>query len=114
MPDVSDVKMFAALTNSAVDVQSGSRPVSFVGFDAGNTNAAWAFLQVFDLPAAQVTVGTTAPRMVIPLGPAVPTADDFSFPVPFIAGMSVAATTTATGNGAPAAGIPITIRFQEK
>jgi hypothetical protein len=73
-----------------------------------NTTAAAAYLQIFDVVQASVNVGTTVPRMVVPL------AANESFvmllPVPLKigtpgkgnVGISIAGTTTPGGNGAAA------------
>ena len=69
-----------------------------------NTTAAVAYLQVFNAPAASVTLGTTAPTMSIGL----PASSAMVFPVPESGiymgggGLSMAGTTTRTGStGAP-------------
>jgi hypothetical protein len=70
------------------------------GLKIVNTTAAVAYLQVFDLPAASVVLGTTPPKWVIPLGASETTnPSDMSPPVQFTGtGLSIAGTTTPTGN----------------
>lgn len=62
-----------------------------------NANAAVSYLQIFDLDADDVTVGTTAPTYVL-MAPA-NSEVNFSPPVPIehSAGFTVASATTATG-----------------
>lgn len=77
-----------------------------------NSNTAQAFLQLFDAPAASVTVGTTTPVLtfLIPAGTA--STDSafeqvFSVPIDFSTAITYACTTTRTGNGDPTAGLGV-------
>jgi hypothetical protein len=93
----------AALTNTAVVIKGSSTSGGQLGkLYCANTNSTMAYVQVFNVAAASVTVGTTAS---IPYGiPANGTAgyvmdlvgDQYSN----TAGFSIAATTTATGGTA--------------
>lgn len=67
-----------------------------------NTTAAAAYLQIFAKPAASVTLGTTVPDWVIRLGANETTnPSDMSPPAMFNGtGLSIAGTTTPTGNTA--------------
>jgi hypothetical protein len=64
-----------------------------------NTTAAVAYLQVFDKPAADVVLGTTAPKFAVRLG----ANEAILWPIEMAidvggTGISVAGTTTPTGN----------------
>jgi len=75
-------------------------------------NAA-TYIQWFNKKAADVTLGTTAPDYVqyIPAG-ASGVIDDFNNNAPFFnTAMSYAATATATGNGAPANAVQLSILY---
>lgn len=95
-----------AVAAAAVQVKAG--PGQLFALKLVNTTAAVAYLQIFDQLAANVTVGTTAPKWVIRL------AASESTPIPLIVplgigqlqasnpGISMAGTTTA-GGSTPAA-----------
>lgn len=77
---------------------------------ASNTTAATAYVQVFCLPSGSVTLGTTPPNYVIRLKTNAGAGDerDIVFPRGLCnngTGLSVAATTTATGNTTAACGV---------
>lgn len=83
-----------------------------------NPNTAVTFIQVFNKASASVTVGTTAPDFVITL-PGLATASgtgtdrnlEITCGVLMSTGITVAATTTATGSSAPANAIVGTFLF---
>lgn len=68
------------------------------GFNIANLTAAVAYLQVFDLDADNVTVGTTVANYVLAVA-AAPGVRDVPFPKPIqhSTGFTIASTTTATG-----------------
>lgn len=72
-----------------------------------NPNATDAFLQCFDALAADVTVGTTVPTysFLLPGGTGASNrgayAEQFEAPLQFNTALSIAITTTATGNTGP-------------
>lgn len=102
----------ALLTNSAVNVVTGQHNLQTMVIY--NPNVSVEYVQIFDALAANVTVGTTVPKMVIPL-PASTVIDlpiENSAQVTFFTGISVAATTSATGSSAPSTGITANILFQ--
>ena len=97
----------ALLTATAVQVgATGAR--SLYAFDFLNSGASVAYIQIFDAVAANVTLGTTVPKLVKPV-PAGYSSWQESYSVgtqiAFTNGITVAATTTPTGNTAPATGI---------
>lgn len=78
-----------------------------------NRHSATVFLQIFDKSAAnQVTVGTTTPLLVmaIPAGQAGHV--EFENGIDMDNGIVIAATTTATGSGAPTDGMDTTILYR--
>jgi hypothetical protein len=93
----------AGITNSAVNViASGPRELGLAVCDNVN-GTAWTYVQVFDSLAANVTVGTTLPKAVIPLAPALATTMSLDAAgLSFRTAISVAATTTPAGSSAPA------------
>lgn len=70
------------------------------GLKLVNTTAAAAYLQIFDVPAASVVLGTTVPKWVIPLSASETTnPSDMTPPIQFTGtGLSIAGTTTAGGS----------------
>lgn len=70
-----------------------------------------SYLQVFDLLAADVTVGTTTPTFVIPLSPKTGVTFGLACPVQFLNGVTLANTATATGNGAPATAAVVSLHY---
>lgn len=76
-----------------------------------NPSNAVAYLQIFDLDADDVTVGSTTPTQVL----AVPTliGMNFSYPTPkkFTTGLTIAGTTTATGSTNPSTALVVAIDY---
>lgn len=96
-----DTYFNAALTNTVVSVKASAGNVyQALSYNSG---AAYAFIQVFDVASGSVTLGTTTPKYVFP----VPNAGVYDTPIPMpithSTAISIAATSTATGNVAPAA-----------
>ena len=90
----------SALTATAVLASPGI--TNLTGYNIANPNGATVFVQLFDAAsAAAVTLGTTAPTLVLSI-PASGVLDGTqASPVTFANGLVVAATTTATGSSAP-------------
>jgi hypothetical protein len=70
---VGAIPFSAEVVGAAVDVKpprsDGGTVITMLhGGKLLNKNAAVAYLQVFDKPAANVVLGTTAPKFYIPLG----------------------------------------------
>lgn len=83
----------------------------FVGADAYNPDAAAvAYLQVFEEPAADVTLGTTEPVAVFAIPPGARLAAT-GYPIPCSSGCSYAVTATRTGNGAPSTALSLSIWY---
>lgn len=98
-----------SLTNTVVNVESVGN-CRFGLMDVGNGNAAASYVQIFNRPAASITLGTTAPLMsfYIPAngGRVIPLGDIYDFGGD---GFSIAATTTRAGNAAPIATVDVNI-----
>lgn len=78
--------------------------------NAYNSNGAAAFIQIFDATSANVTVGTTTPKMSL----FVPAGGAYSQNLPvngfhFNTAITYACTTTATGSGDPTTGLTLTL-----
>lgn len=89
-----------ALTNSAQAIKATAGQL--YGWYIYNPNAIAQFVQLYNVAAASVTVGTTSPLFMLTI-PATSGANvEFTNGITFInAGWSCAATSTAGGNGAP-------------
>ena len=101
----------ALLTNSAVAAKNAAG--TFYGITVVNPNATVAYVQVFDAAPGSVTLGTTPPKMFfwVPAGGA--WEEKFAtYGVAFSSGITVAATTTATGNTAPSTGLQAQLYLQ--
>lgn len=86
------------------------------GLVISNSNAADAFLQLFDVAAGSVTVGTTAPKLslLVPKGDGTASgAVELIFPKPiyFENAITYACTTTATGNTDPTVGLVVNLIY---
>lgn len=102
------VANFVALSGTASAISNSSG--KFGGYGFINLNSIPVYLQIFDSSSA-VTVGTTAPKLSIPLPsnstPANGVMGHVAFPVgiAITSGIRLAATTTPNGSGAPATGL---------
>ena len=99
----------AAITATVVDVDIvGS--CRFCWLDIGNVNAAVAYVQIFNIPAASVTLGTTVPLLSIEI-PATSGRVIANGPIMNFggSGFSIAATTTRGGLTALASSVDINI-----
>jgi len=105
-----DTDLRTALVATVVAVKaSGGR---LYGIDVSNPNAAVAFIQVFDLAAADITLGTTVPKLSLMVP--VSNADcHFVWPMGISFGIAIriAATTTFGGSTAPTTGLVVNTIF---
>lgn len=94
-------------TKQAVKASAGS----LAAYHIYNPNASDMFVQMWDLAAANVTVGTTAPTWVlwVPAGGALDAA--LPEPITFATALTIAATTTASGNTAPGTGLMVNLFY---
>ena len=109
MSNHMNVKAYtAAITNTVVDVDTTD--CRFCWFDIGNVNATVAYVQVFNRPAANVTLGTTVPILSIEVpatsGRVVANGITMNFGGD---GFSIAATTARGGNSALASSVDVNI-----
>lgn len=89
-------------TKQAANASAGS----LYGYHIYNPNSVVIYVQFFNLASASVTVGTTTPNMVIAVPPfGWADAPATGPPIGFGTAMTIAATTTATGSGAPSTGL---------
>lgn len=80
--------------------------------DVYNSNAAVAFVQLFDLAVGDVTVGVTAPKYVIYVPAQGAATIDFDMPMAFATAISYACATTATGAGDPTVGLTLSACYK--
>jgi hypothetical protein len=101
------VNFQSALTNTAVAIKASAGRL--YGYNFFNPGTALVYVQIFNVAAASVTLGTTTPIMSIGL-PSSSSASvgvdvNFTLPITFGTAMSYACTATPTGSGAPGATI---------
>lgn len=90
----------SALSNTAIAIDAS--PGQLYLIHCGNTNATEAYVQIWDVAAGSVTVGTTAPKLSIPIQATGTGGFALSIVgIQFGTAISAAATTTATGGSAP-------------
>jgi len=98
-----------ALTNTAQAVSS--TPARIFGYWITNPNAAVEYIQFYNQLAANVTVGTTIPFMTI----SIPASSSANLSLPYgiqcASALSVAATDSAGGNGAPGTGLDLVLWY---
>jgi len=103
MASGSDGSTILVATAQALKASAGQ----LYGYHMYNPEAAVTFVHFYNVASGSVTVGTTNPQMTI----AIPNAGfaDLSLPfgITFSTAITVAATTTAGGNGAPATGVSL-------
>ena len=116
MPGFTGTKV---VSNTALDQNKNATIAAVTGggilvwtivlFNPDATNA--TFVQFFDATSANVTVGSTAPTFVIPLGPKGGCYLTCTNPLEFRNALTTACTATATGNGAPSTAAVMTIGY---
>ncbi len=107
----SDTLFDSSITNAAEVLKASAGTLD--GYHIVNTGAAGAWLQIFNVAAASVTLGVTAPKypLYIPAGAVLDTPTVLPC-VNFGTAMSYAATTTSTGSTAPATALQATFKFK--
>lgn len=105
----SDGSSILVATAQVIKASAGN----LYGYFLYNPEAAVTFVHFYNTAAASVTVGTTNPLFTIPI-PAGSAANlTYPYPVSFSnAGWSIAATTTAGGNTAPATGVSAVVWYK--
>lgn len=101
----------ALLTSTAVAAKNAAG--TFYGITVINPNSTAEYVQVFDAAPGSVTLGTTPPKMFFWVPPGGAWEEKFAtFGVAFATGITVAATTTATGSTAPSTGLQAQLYLQ--
>jgi hypothetical protein len=95
-------------TKQAVKASAGT----FGGYYIYNPNATVAYLQVFDVASASVTLGTTVPDMIFAIPAASAANIEITCGVNMATAITLACTTTATGLTAPTTGLDMTIFYK--
>jgi hypothetical protein len=72
---------------------------------------ATSYIQFFDALTADVTVGSTAPTFVIPMGLRTGSTIALNCPRAFRTGVVIACTATATGSGAPSTSAVVSLDY---
>jgi hypothetical protein len=100
------------LTNTLTAVKTSAG--NLYGFDFVNTGNASAFVQLFDAAAGSVTLGTTPAKMAkwVPAGGSWEEKFGGEGKIAFGTAITMAATTTASGNTAPGTGILANVTFK--
>lgn len=96
----------SALTNTPIQIRVGSSAVT--GFEFQNPNSTNAYVQIFDTIRGGVTLGTTVPLFSF-LVPGNGAQDKPLMNLPYINGLVIAATTTATGSTAPTSALVVNL-----
>lgn len=97
------------LTNAKQQIKASAGRIYYYHFY--NPNGAVAYIQLFDVASASITLGTTPPTRVVAVPP------NSVIDTPFFIGQSygtainLAATTTATGSSAPTTNLTATVDF---
>ena len=87
------------------------------GLEVSNANSTDAWIQIFDVAAGSVTVGTTTPTLSF-LVPAGNGTDDggmtetFVVPIKFATAITYACSTTPTGSGDPTTGLVVNVLYK--
>jgi hypothetical protein len=98
-----------AATNTVLAaVIAGKRKLLVTGFTCFNPGLAVCFIQLFDALVADVILGTTLPKFVIPLPPG-GGIDGPNGPHVFGTAITIAVTATIPGAGVP--GAPVIVQF---
>lgn len=101
------------LTIKATATACGSAAAkNLIGWDIGNVdNTAVGYVQLFNLAAGSVTLGTTVPTKTIALSASGGNNFPATFPVSYSTALTAACTTTATGLTAPTNNCTITLYY---
>lgn len=98
-----------ALTSTGVQIKSTAG--GLYDFTLFNPSIATTYFQFFLLPSASVTVGTTAPSLVIGVAAGATVTQALTVPRTGGTGLTICATTTPTGSTAPATAAVVTVGF---
>lgn len=102
-----------AVTNTAVAIKASAGKLH--GYNLYNPNSSLAYVHFYNVAAASVTVGTTTPIRSVALpstaNGTVAVDREFTLGIAFGTAMSVAASTTATGGGAPSTALVVNAEY---
>jgi hypothetical protein len=100
-----------ALSNTATAIKASAG--SYYGWHYYNPNTSDVFVQLYDVAAASVVVGTTTPKITHWV-PAQGALDDWplAIPITFSTAITIAVTTTATGGTAPSSAILVDVYYK--
>jgi len=99
----------SALTNAAVAIKASAG--QFYMLHCGNSNAAQGYVQIFNLAAGSVVLGTTVPLLSVVIAPTSTGGFALAAPMAFSTAMSAAATTTAGGSTALGTALDCNVAF---
>jgi len=103
-------KTTLALSTTVTSIKSSGGQLGFAQCD--NNNAAWSYIQVFNVASGSVTLGSTAPTQVIPIPPNLPNGFVANVQgLQFNTAISVAATTSTTGSTGPGTAVNCTFGY---
>ena len=105
-------KVYNASVNATAAEVTNNPNVLIYGIALFNTTGAAAYLQIFDADADDVTVGTTVPTASIGNAIGAAFSVEFSKPIRFTTGLTIASTTTRSG--ATNAAQEVTITYMDE
>lgn len=104
-------KTLATLSNSAIPVKAAAGQV-YSGQCSNQDATHWAFIQIFNVAAASVTMGTTPPTKFVGIPPGSNAGFTFSLVgLQYSTAISAGAATTSTGGTAPTTALDCTVDF---
>lgn len=101
----------STLSNTVTNVKASSGVV--YGYSFYNPiSATVAFVQVFKVTAASVTLGTTVPYFTVVVPSGAVAARSFQTPVGFASGIAIVAAASTSGSTAPPGQVNVTVDYQ--
>ena len=98
-----------ALVHTPIGIKQSAG--NLYGYHVFNPAGAITYIQVFDSPSVGVIVGSTAPTFVIGVNTLGTVDISLDWPIAFLTGISVTATTTPTGSTSPGTGAVVSFRY---
>jgi hypothetical protein len=95
---VQATDLYSAATSSTKAEVTDDPTATIFSIHYINNNAAISYLQIFDLDADAVTVGSTVPTYVLAVPPTSASTFTFQKPILHKTGFTIASATTATGS----------------
>lgn len=99
-----------ALSSAKTQIRSSSGVLG--GYMIGNSNTSWAYVQVWDIASASITVGSTSPTYVLSIPPGGAANLELTCGIAHATAINVAATTTPTGSTAPTTALTCTFFYK--